>query len=74
MGNLDNINTVWIIEHVDPKIRFESNNQPIPVNQPVLIKHVLTQQWLGSDKINYSNIFGSENEVYAHSHSSFNKT
>lgn len=42
MANKDNINTVWIAENADPKMRFESNGVPVSVNSPVLIKHLLT--------------------------------
>ncbi|KRX04879.1 MIR motif [Pseudocohnilembus persalinus] len=74
MSNRDNVNTVWVAENNNPQIRFEQNGQKVNCNQPVVIKHVLTQQWLGSDSINYSNIFGNEFEVYAHSHQCHNKT
>jgi hypothetical protein len=42
MANKDNINTVWVAENVDPKVRFESNGVLVNVNHPVLIKHTLT--------------------------------
>lgn len=45
----NNIDTVWVCETVNPKIRFESVGKPVPINAPVLIKHVFTGQWLGCD-------------------------
>jgi len=40
--NSDVFNTVWCIEHADPKIRFEMNGEPIRFTDPVLIKHIFT--------------------------------
>ena len=46
----------------------------IPANEPVLIEHCATSQFLASDKINYRNDFGMEYEVSVYSHSSNNKS
>lgn len=57
----NNIDTVWVCETVNPKIRFESVGKPVPINAPVLIKHVFTGQWLGCDyPYMYSTDTGSE--------------
>lgn len=40
---LDNtVNTVWEIEHVDPKVRFESYGESVKANAPILLKHSFT--------------------------------
>jgi hypothetical protein len=37
---LDNtVNTVWEVESLDPKNRFESYGEPVKANEPVLLKH-----------------------------------
>jgi len=35
----DNFDSVWVVEHVDPLIRFEMNEQPVKANEPILLKH-----------------------------------
>jgi dolichyl-phosphate-mannose--protein O-mannosyl transferase len=45
----NNHNTVWIFEHPDPNQRLESIGVPIKVDDTVLIKHEMTNQWLASD-------------------------
>jgi hypothetical protein len=44
-----NFNIVWVLEHPDPNQRLESNGQPIGVDETVLIKHQMTNQWLAAD-------------------------
>ena len=40
---LDNtVNTVWEIEHVDPKVRFESYGEVVKSHAPILLKHSFT--------------------------------
>ena len=40
---LDNtVNTVWEIEHLDPKVRFECYGNPVKACDPVLLKHSFT--------------------------------
>jgi hypothetical protein len=53
-----NSNTIWAIEHVDPKKRFDAVGQDISINEEILIKHVPTAQWLATDNVNYINDFG----------------
>lgn len=45
----DNFNSVWVVEHIDPKIRFEMNGQRINAGEAVLLRHAHTAQWLASD-------------------------
>ena len=47
---------------------------PIRANEPLLIKHCHTGQWLASDLVTYQNDFGSEYEVSAHSFINLKKT
>ena len=48
--------------------------QPINANEPLLIKHCHTGQWLASDLVTYNNDFGTEFEVSAHSYINPKKT
>jgi hypothetical protein len=48
--------------------------QPVKSNEPVLIEHCATAQFLASDKIAYGNDFGVEYEVSVRSHTTNNKT
>jgi hypothetical protein len=45
----NNFNTVWIFEHPDPNQRLESTGRVIGVDDTVLIKHEMTNQWLAAD-------------------------
>lgn len=68
-------NTVWEIEHFDPKIRFETSGEPVKAGDPILIKHAQTAQWLASDDaFGLKNDFGVEFEVFSHSYQTLNKT
>jgi Ca2+-binding EF-hand superfamily protein len=67
-------NTIWIAEHANPKVRFESEGTPVLANSDILIKHNQTGQWLSSDNINYRNDFGLEYEVSCHSYLDTRKT
>jgi len=74
VSHKDNIDTVWSLDYFDPKQRFEQQRQEVLIADPVLIRHVLTSQWLASDIVNYPNQFGTEFEVFGHSEQSHNKT
>jgi hypothetical protein len=66
--------TLWQALHPDTKIRFEMEGQEVKAGDPVVLRHVHTGSFLGSDKIPYQNIFGAENEVHCHTYFSTNKT
>lgn len=53
-----NYNSVWILEHTDPNYRLESVGQPVRVDDSVLFKHEMTNQWLAADNKTYPNSFG----------------
>lgn len=65
---------VWVPEHIDHKVRFKYVGEPIKAGESVLLKHMVTGQWLGSDQYIVKNDFGSELEVFAHSYNNFGKT
>jgi len=68
-------NTVWTIEHIDPKVRFENEGNPVLAGEPILLKHCQTAQWLASDPAHsIKNEFGAEYEVFGHSFQTLNKT
>ena len=68
-------NGVWIIDHVDPTIRFEMQGEPVKAGDPVLLRHVTTCVFMAADdSYKIKNDFGSENEVHCKNHSSFNKS
>lgn len=70
----NNYNTNWILEHPDPNVRLESTGKPIGVDETVLIKHEMTNQWLAADTITFENTFGKEYEVMANNFLVNNKT
>lgn len=74
MSHSKTANTIWVIEHADPKVRFESQGHPVQANEALVIKHNLTGQWLASDLINYKNDYGAEYEVCAHCFLNHKKT
>ena len=67
-------NTAWKVVHSNPNLRVSSLGQPVKSNEPVLIEHCATAQFLASDKIAYGNDFGVEYEVSVRSHTTNNKT
>ena len=67
-------NTIWLAEHADSRVRFESQGLPVTANSDVVLKHNQTGQWLSSDHINYRNDFGLEFEVSCHSYLDTRKT
>lgn len=70
----DSFNTVWAIEHIDPKIRFEMEGEPVRVTDEVLLKHCLTANWLGTQNDGMKNLYGTEMECFVHSFSTKQKT
>ena len=64
------VNTVWEIESLDPKVRFESYGNPVKACEGVLLKHSFTCQWLAADKEYTFKIDGGghEYEVFGHSY------
>jgi len=67
-------NTAWKIVNNNPNLRVSTLGQPVPANEPVIIEHCATSQFLFSDKIAYGNDFGVEFEVSACSKLSTNKS
>ena len=67
-------NGAWVIEHVDPTIRFEMQGEPVKANEPCLLRHAQTGHYLASDTVRHGNEFGGEWEVMCHSFANANKT
>jgi len=68
-------NGCWIIDHVDPQTRFEVQGEIVRGGEPVLLRHVATNVYLGSDgNCKVKNDFGTENEVHCDNHSTLNKS
>lgn len=65
---------VFEIEHLDPKIRFEMYGELVKANDPILIKHASTNQFLASDSVVHKNQYGGEFEVNANSYAQNKKT
>ena len=59
----ENFFNCWTIEHIDPSKRLEVQGQPVPSNEPFLIRHDQTGKLLSSDLIDYFNDFGHEYEM-----------
>ena len=64
----ENFFNCWTIEHVDPSKRLEVQGQPVPSNEPFLIRHDQTGKLLSSDLIDYFNDFGHEYEMCANNY------
>jgi hypothetical protein len=56
-------NSVWIIEHPDPTIRFSMDGKPVSIKDPFIIRHCSTGRLLASDLVDYYNDYGLEYEV-----------
>jgi len=70
-----NYDTVWLIEHIDPKVRFEKSGSPVLAGDSILLKHCQTAQWLASDPhYPIKNEFGVQFEIFGHSFQTLNKT
>lgn len=69
-----NSNSIWVVEKVNAKERFDSVGHEVGKNETVLLKHLATGQWLASDAVKYVNQFGVEYEVFAKSYLVNNKT
>jgi hypothetical protein len=68
-------NSVWVIDAVDPNIRFEMQGEIVKSSDPILLRHVQTCVYLASDtQQKYKNDFGTENEVCCHNFSTLNKS
>jgi len=65
---------VWIIDTKDPNYRLERQGEPVMTNDPILLRHCSTSQYLASDDKRYANDFGGEKEVMCHSFAVMNKT
>lgn len=74
MHSIKGPNTIWVAEHANSKVRFESQGCPVGANSDIVIKHNQTGQWLSSETINYRNDFGGEFEVSCHSYLDARKT
>ncbi len=57
---LPSSNTIWTIEHFDPKVRNKLLGTEIRVGDPILLKHCPTAQWLASTDVADINEFGKE--------------
>jgi hypothetical protein len=53
-----NSNSIWVIETVNAKERFDSVGKPVLTNSTILLKHLTTAQWLASENVKYVNDFG----------------
>jgi len=66
---------IWIVDHIDPVLRFEMQGEVIKAGDPVLIRHIKTCVYLGADDAyKLKNDFGTENEVHCCNHSTNNKS
>jgi hypothetical protein len=66
--------TVWMIQHADPNLRFLSKKEPVPVKEGIILEHCGTSHYLASDIVEYRNDFGIEYEVCVHSFATLNKS
>lgn len=73
LNSVKNYSTCWVIEHIDPTMRFSMEGKLVPVNEPFIIKHCSTGRLLASDLIDYNNDYGREYEVCCFNFMSSNK-
>jgi hypothetical protein len=64
----------WVVDSLDPNLRFEMQGEAIKMGEPILIRHCQTSHYLASDNVRHGNDFGGEWEVMCHSFASSNKT
>lgn len=74
ISSIPNNLTSWEIEHFNPKVRFEMQGEVVRAGEPVLIKHVHTGKWLGTDNIPVKTMYGVETEVFTESVLARNKS
>ena len=74
MNTKPTFDTVWMVQHGDPNLRFLKKSDPVPVNEPIILEHCGTSHYLGSDIVDYRNDFGTEYEVCVHSFATLNKS
>lgn len=68
-----NAESMWVIDHVDPNLRFEMQGEVVRANDPVLLRSQHTCKYMAADlNTKYKNDFGTEFEVYCGMHSSKN--
>ena len=70
----DDYYNMWIVEHIDPNVRFKSEGLPVKVNEPILLKHCSTDHHLASHLVEYKNDFGVEYEICCSSFLTLNKS
>lgn len=74
-GSTANFDGIWIIDHIDPNVRFEMQGEIVKAGDPVLLRHQHTCVYLAADDgTKVKNDFGSENEVYCNNHCTKNKS
>ena len=66
--------TVWVLEHQDPNLRFKAEKSPVLANDCLLIKHCATDHHLASQFVEYRNDFGTEYEMSCFSFTTQNKS
>lgn len=73
MTSKKNYYNCWVIEHINPELRFAYNGKPIPIDEPFLIRHCSTGRLLASNVVDYYNDYGREFEVCCFNFMSCNK-
>ena len=74
MSSKESYNGTWVIDYLDPNFRFEKQGEPVQANDPLLIRHCATSQYLGSDLKKVKNEFGQEFEVSVNSFATKNRS
>lgn len=52
--------SIWVVEKVNAKERFDSVGKTVNAGESVLLKHLPTSQWLAAETVKYVNDFGVE--------------
>ena len=73
LNSKKNYSSCWVIEHIDPTLRFSMEGQPVPVDEPFILRHCATGRLLASNLVDYNNDYGREYEVCCFNFMSNNK-
>ena len=69
----ENFFNCWTIELIVPSKRLEVQGQPVPINEPFIIRHDQIGTLLCSDLIYYFNDFGHEYEMCCNNYSLYGR-
>ncbi|KAM7539981.1 hypothetical protein Aperf_G00000044689 [Anoplocephala perfoliata] len=64
----DDYNTMWKVEHIDPRFRMESEGVPVPAKSRLILRHCKTNSALAIEHSKIGGLYGVEYEVSSCDH------